>query len=356
LAGKNRHLKLREKPASYGLGINATRSVFPIFDSISPEQNNIQLEIFDDNLFIYGNSLLAILLKDRTTGKNIIWATDDYLTLGSIYSKENEIQLDNINSDNQKFIKPRITKSYEKQNNRTREKAEVFTPSWVCNLQNNLIDEAWFDRKDVFNKTEGKTWVTNNEKIIFTNEKNKSWQDYIDARRMEITCGEAPYLVSRYDTVTGESISLNSRIGLLDRKLRVVNENTNNEEEWYQWTQRAFQSTYGFEFQGDNLLLARENLLLTFIDNIKYKLGREPNLVELKRIATIISWNIWQMDGLTFTIPLSEEIDDDYMQITLDDYLSGDAKKREPNFCKIKDWRSGKIVEYRSLIEGNRYV
>jgi len=56
LAGKNRHLKLRENPASYGLFINTTRSVFPIFDSISPEQNNIQLEIFDDNLFIYGNS------------------------------------------------------------------------------------------------------------------------------------------------------------------------------------------------------------------------------------------------------------------------------------------------------------
>ena len=31
---------------------------------------------------------------------------------------------------------------------------------------------------------------------------------------MEITCGEAPYLVSRYDAVTGEVINLKSRIGL----------------------------------------------------------------------------------------------------------------------------------------------
>ena len=30
--------------------------------------------------------------------------------------------------------------------------AEVFTPSWICNAQNNLIDNAWFERKDVFNK------------------------------------------------------------------------------------------------------------------------------------------------------------------------------------------------------------
>lgn len=48
----------------------------------------------------------------------------------------------------------------------------------------------------------------------------------MDARRIEISCGEAPYLVSRYDTVTGEFIELLSRIVLLDRKLRVVTENT----------------------------------------------------------------------------------------------------------------------------------
>jgi hypothetical protein len=39
---------------------------------------------------------------------------------------------------------------------------------------------------------------------------------------MEISCGEAPYLVSRYDTVSGNIISVDDRIGLLDRKLRVV--------------------------------------------------------------------------------------------------------------------------------------
>lgn len=262
-------------------------------------QKNIKLEIFDDNLAIYGKSLLSILLKDRTTGKNIIWATNDYIQLGEIYRAENEISLNTVNGGNEKFIRPRITKSYEKQNNRTREKAEVFTPSWVCNQQNNLVDEKWFGRKNVFNIVEDKSWTANNKKIEFSDDKNKTWQNYIDARRMEITCGEAPYLVSRYDTVTGEIINLKSRIGLLDRKMRVVNENTNNEKEWFKWTERAFQSIYGFEFQGDNLLLARENLLCTFIDNIKYKLEREPSLNELKRIATIISWNIWQMDGLT---------------------------------------------------------
>ena len=60
--------------------------------------------------------------------------------------------------------------------------------------------------------------------------------------------------------VTGETIPIAKRIGLLDRKLRVVSENTETEEEWFTWTKRAFQSVYGFEYQGDSLLLARENL------------------------------------------------------------------------------------------------
>lgn len=317
-------------------------------------QKNIKLEIFDDNLAIYGKSLLSILLKDRTTGKNIIWATNDYIQLGEIYRAENEISLNTVNGGNEKFIRPRITKSYEKQNNRTREKAEVFTPSWVCNQQNNLVDEKWFGRKNVFNIVEDKSWTANNKKIEFSDDKNKTWQNYIDARRMEITCGEAPYLVSRYDTVTGEIINLKSRIGLLDRKMRVVNENTNNEKEWFKWTERAFQSIYGFEFQGDNLLLARENLLFTFIDNVKYKFKREPTLNELKKIATIISWNIWQMDGLTFAVPLSEDREE-YRQISLFDSLDAVDKKPEPKYCKIKNWRSNIIIEYRSMVEGKKH-
>lgn len=317
-------------------------------------QKNIKLEIFDDNLAIYGKSLLGILLKDRTTGKNIIWATDDYIELGEMYRAKNEISLNTVNGGNEKFIRPRITKSYEKQNDRTREKAEVFTPSWLCNEQNNLVDEQWFGKKDIFNKARDKNWITNNKKIEFPDTKNKTWKDYIDARRMEITCGEAPYLVSRYDAVTGEIIDLKSRIGLLDRKMRVVNENTNNEKEWFKWTERAFQSIYGFEFQGDNLLLARENLLSTFIDNIKDKLEREASLDELKRIATIISWNIWQMDGLTFSVALSENREE-YQQTSLFDSFEDFNKKLEPKYCKIKNWRSNIIIEYRSMMEGRKY-
>lgn len=67
---------------------------------------------------------------------------------------------------------------------------------------------------------------------------------------LEITCGEAPFLVSRYDVETGEAIPVPERIGLLDRKLRVVNENVQTEEEWLKWAFREFWATYGYEFQG----------------------------------------------------------------------------------------------------------
>lgn len=312
-------------------------------------QDSIKLKIFDEDLIIYEKSLLSALLKDRTTGKNIIWATNDYIKLGEIYKAENEIDLSILNGNNEKFIRPRITKSYEKQNNRTRDKAEVFTPSWVCNQQNNLIDEQWFGRKDVFNTSSDKTWTPHKGKIVFSNIKNKTWKDYIDARRIEITCGEAPYLVSRYDTVSGKQIALKDRIGFLDRKMRIVSENTTTEDEWFKWTKRAFQSVYGYEFQGDNLLLARENLLHTFVDNVKDKFKRDPTLDELKKIALIISWNIWQMDGLTFRIPLSD-LKEDCLQLDLFETVEKHNKKQEIKYCKIKNWRSNIILEYRTLL------
>lgn len=309
------------------------------------------IDIIEDDIISYGTDLLKILLKDRTTGKNIIWATNDYVERGEFYLSTCEIELSAISGRNTKIIQPRITKHEAKQTNRTREKAEVFTPSWICNEQNNLVDEQWFGRTDVFNIQRFQSWMATTEKILFPNTKGKTWKNYVDANRMEITCGEAPYLVSRYDTVSGEPIELQSRIGLLDRKMRVVNENTDTEKEWFKWTKRAFQSIYGYEYQGDNLLLARENLLYTFIDNMKYKWNRKPTLQEMKHIATIISWNIWQMDGLSYTIPL-RAISERFVQLTFFEDIVETIENINQSYCKIKDWRSKVIIEYITLVEG----
>ena len=39
--------------------------------------------------------------------------------------------------------------------------------------------------------------------------------------------------MSRYDVATGEIVPIEKRCGILDRKLRVVGENTFDEDEWF---------------------------------------------------------------------------------------------------------------------------
>ena len=241
--------------------------------------------------------VLEMLLKDHTTQQNIYWATESYADRGEGYQFKDAIIADSITGDNGMIIRPRSVKSKDEQTKRSKDMAEVFTPSWVCNAQNNLIDDAWFGKQGVFNaESPEHTWKATTGKIEFP--EGKTWKDYVRDTRLEITCGEAPYLVSRYDTVSGMPIELAERIGLLDRKLRVVSENTETTGEFLDWCQEAYKNTYGYEWQGDNLLLAREALLFTFLDYYRAKFGEEPLLKSIQYIAYIISWNVWQMDGL----------------------------------------------------------
>lgn len=88
--------------------------------------------------------LLEIQLKDRSSGENIIWATDTFKEIGVNFSPSAQITVESITRKYNEIIKPRIQKSREVQEFRSKDKADVFTPSWVCNVQNNLIDEVWF--------------------------------------------------------------------------------------------------------------------------------------------------------------------------------------------------------------------
>ena len=321
-----------------------------------------RIDIKENYLFHFDNELLAILLQDHSSKKNIIWATDNYSSRGFGYHNHDQITIPAITGYNGSVIKPRTEKSQIEQAERVRQKAEVFTPSWICNKQNNLVDNAWFDSNNIFNFEHDKEWTATTEKITFPTPSGKTWKDYVRDTRLEITCGEAPYLVSRYDTVTGETIDVSKRIGLLDRKLRVVSENVDSNSEWYVWTKTAFQNIYGFEWQGDNVLLARENLLFTFIDYYENKFGVFPKKEYLREIATIISWNIWQMDGLKFVIPDScTEVEEQQLSF-LDDIVDkrpcegcaqNDPLKHSGIYCIIKDWKENKDVKFVSLLNNN---
>lgn len=320
----------------------------------------MRIDVKENALYFLDPTILKTLLLDRTTRKNIIWATDDYASLGEQYAANKEILPICITGLFGNTIRPRVDKSKEEQSTRIRDKAEVFTPSWVCNCQNNLVDHAWFGRCDVFNTETEKGWVTHYEKVTFPDEKGKSWQDYVKENRLEITCGEAPYLASRYDTVTGKVIPVKDRIGLLDRKLRIVCENVDEEDEWLVWAKRAVQSVYGFEWQGDNVLLARENLLFTVMDFYveKFHKSLAKNIKYLGEIARVLSWNIWQMDGLKFVVPNSchDEIitETTLMGETSKTVPCEGCKRNEPGkhngiYCRIYDWSANRSIKFYSL-------
>lgn len=294
--------------------------------------------------------LLDLLLQDRTTGKNIIWATDTYAEYGRGFSDKEQMSRKLLLS-HADVVKPRILKTQEARVARTRKKAEVFTPAWLCNQMNNYCDQEWFGGKDVFNiANDDHAWTVVEETVEFP--KHKSWQDYADSPRLEIACGEAPYLVSRYDVATGELIvPPKRRIGQLDRKLRVVNENAADYDEWLKWTFRAFEASYGYEYQGDSLLIARINLLLTFVDYYEERWEKEPDEKLLRRAADVVAWNVWQMDGLSDAVPLGKPREEFRQKTLFDMFPDARAEKDEPEapLCKIYDWRRNRAVVFKTL-------
>lgn len=305
---------------------------------------NTLINIQEDISRLHAAGVLDRLLVDKTTGKNIMWATDAYSSFGEPYGRDGEIKTHFITGAHAGQIKTRARKAFEQQSARTRQHAEVFTPLWVCKRMIDHADEVWFGRPGAFDAEDGPVQFP----------KGKKWQHYVDSRRLEITCGEAPYLVSRYDVATGEIIPVQHRIGILDRKLRVVSENTKTEEDWLRWAVRAFQATYGYEFQGDNLLIARVNMMMSFAEHLEYRWHREPVKAEYRKLANIVAWNLWQMDGLTGTLPY-RKAEEEFPQFTFFDQMGIEPEElnRQPR-SRIFDWRRENSLEFKCVNTGGR--
>ena len=297
-------------------------------------------------------AVLDTLLKDRSTGKNIIWATDPPEELQTVMyepvTDRSQITAQQLGLTHYEVVLPRMMKQTDTQQQRTRKKGEVFSPAWVCNKMNNALDADWFGALGA-EQTAGQFtvelpqgWQTVETPVQFPacGGRAPAWVQYVQSRRLEVTCGEAPFLASRYDAATGEMIPVARRIGILDRKLRVVSENAATEDEWLKFATHAVQSTYGYEYQGDNLLLARVNLLLTYAEHLQARWQRKPTEEELQAIANIISWNLWQMDGLHLSVPGGKP-QPEAEQLDLFS-MFGAAEPQPPTVsCKVKNWRKG---------------
>lgn len=278
------------------------------------------IDISEESLSKESADLLKILLKDRTTKKNIVWATHSYELLGKGFAPSDRIAPSRVTGAYANLIQPRSEKSKYEQKDRTKIRAEVFTPTWLVKKQNGYV-EAELEALDL--------------------------EDYIQLRWLEITCGEAPYMVTRYDTVTGEEIPLSERVGFVDRKLQRISREVSDEATFYELVKKAYRASYGYEYQGDSLLLARENLLATFEDYYLNKTENQPTLEQKKEIATIISYNVFQMDGLKKPSPYSAKQRQSQQLSLFADEL--EAQEVEESKTHIKDWKKNRMIGFERL-------
>ena len=278
------------------------------------------IDISEEKLAMEAADLLKILLKDRTTKKNIVWATHSYELLGKGFAPSDRITPSRVTGTYANLIQPRSEKSKYEQKDRTKIRAEVFTPTWLVEKQNGYV-EAELESLDL--------------------------EDYIQVRWLEITCGEAPYMVTRYDAVTGEEIPLSERVGFVDRKLQRISREVSDEATFYELVKKAYRASYGYEYQGDSLLLARENLLATFEDYYLAKTGNQPTLEQKKEIATIISYNVFQMDGLKKSSPcLAKQKQSQQLSLFADEL---EVQEVEESKTQIKDWKKNKMIGFERL-------
>ena len=123
--------------------------------------------------------------------------------------------------------------------------------------------------------------------------------------------------------------------------------------------------------ESDNILIARESLFYTFLDYYEAfcrdVLGHEGKLQisTLRTIAYIISWNIWQMDGITKTLPLSgehEQAEIERQQFSLFDdnseaetVSSANEIQKKTIYAKVAEWSKDgeanrKVNQFKDII------
>ena len=155
-------------------------------------------------------------------------------------------------------------------------------------------------------------------------------------------------MTSRYNPTDGNFIEVKDRIGFLDRKLRVVEENADGDE-YKKWSMRSLESCYGYEYQGDNLLIARINVFLSWTEHWEKKLGEKPDRTTARSAANVIAWNFWQMDGLTGRTPQIKEKECGQMTFLGFEVENETGDSDATEECLIFDWRRRFSRTYNSL-------
>jgi len=224
---------------------------------------------------------LPLLLKDMSTGKD-------------------------FDFDYEKDFKPGYERSRVEFNLSSKKRAAIYTPPFLVRRMNLFLE------------------YENKEKLY-------------NGTLIEAACGEAPFIVQRYNMITGEKIAIEDREGILDIKIKYGIQNiafgwawgTAPYSNWYPDVKRMFQTVFGFDKHLPSLIIARMNLLLSFIEYSReyyakrryFKTHELPPEEHIKEIAEIICWNFWCMDFLN----VKNEV--------------------------VRDWETGEISKFKDLLK-----
>lgn len=216
------------------------------------------------NGFEIPEEVVRILLRDYTTNESIVWGTASYG-----YDENSHIDANDIMSG-----KVRLKPVYR----------EFGKDSLIP------IEQVKKDNDEMFDVT------------------GKSSEEIICMKSFERHCNDAPHTVSLYDESTGDIVMLPFREGLLDRKMALINSLplTHDETNWKVCTSNALMSSYGYEYRGDHLYMARRNILCDVIDWYEDKFGKDIGVDMMKEFADIISRNFVQMNESRGCIPFTD--------------------------------------------------
>ena len=256
----------------------------------------------------FSDEVLTLFLGDRTTGKNIYMANGGGIGEEEFYRP--------VTLEKTKQFKHRWEKSKKEQLERRRNKADVYTP-YACVKK--MTDLLWNDP-----------------------EVRK-----LSATSLEITCGEAPFITTLRDMQDGRLIPVGERVGILDRKLAIADRLSETDGDFLPAAFLALSSVYGYDYQGDNLFFARCNVLTCFLEAYERRYKEEASAEVIAKAADIISWNFWQMDGVSCCLPVYGQNGADLWKCKTKKAKEEWLKGMTP--CIIKDWQMGETVEFRSL-------
>lgn len=269
-------------------------------------RNAMKVDIHGE-LMAMDESARKMLLSDLSYPGNILWATDEYAELGDGFAPDMEITMDCL-EDPRFRLRCRWEKEEEAKKGRTKRRAEVFTPRKVVRRMHDMLADE-------------------NHEVL-----RGPWRGMAARTYLEITCGEGPYIATRYDPEDGTLVPYAYRAGMLDRILHAVRmEEGDDPDAWLRGAVLAVYSQYGYELSGDSLLIARVNVFMSVVERYRDFFGLELGPERQRMLACIIACNLFQCDGLTSLEPPRRVEDGSTVEIRAN-LMNWQAMRIEPFF------------------------